>query len=63
WQAPDGQVFNSPTVVVTAPGVYTAVWSLNVIPLVAIAAGAGGVAAYFIIRRRRAAAEVEVGAT
>ncbi|MGC8583214.1 MAG: WD40 repeat domain-containing protein [Thermoproteus sp.] len=62
WEAPGGQSFNSPTVVITGPGVYTAIWSLNLIPIIAIAAAAGGGAgAYILIRRRRAAAEVEAG--
>jgi hypothetical protein len=59
WRAPDGNVYQPPIPVV-APGVYEAVWSLNIIPLAAIAGGAGGgVAAYIFIRRRRAAFEVE----
>ena len=63
WQTPSGQVIDSPTVVITSPGVYTAVWSLNLIPLIVIAAaGGGGAGAYILIRRRRGAAEAEVGA-
>jgi len=64
WQAPGGQTFNSPAVVITGPGAYTAVWSLNPIPIIAIAAAAGGGAGAFILirRRRAAAAEVEAGA-
>lgn len=61
WRTPGGQVFESPTVVIVSPGVYTAVWSLNIIPLVVIGAAAGGGAgAFFIIRRRRLAG-IEAG--
>ncbi|WP_052883176.1 WD40 repeat domain-containing protein [Thermoproteus tenax] len=63
WQSPSGQVFNSPSVVVVAPGTYTAVWNLNPLPLIIIAAAAGGGAgAYIIIRRRHAALAAELSA-